>query len=249
VISILQSRIDRRRDVLELARISASTRIKLDPALNLDSLPVIREVLVERAYADFFPFYEQATVVDVGAHKGYFSLFAWNNLAVRSRIIAVEPSSANFRCLTANISTNNAGIEPVNCAVFREDGKQTLMISDSKNHSLYGRSENPLSGDTGETIESVTLEHLLDRHNVPSVDFLKMDCEGAEYEIFFNTAPDVFKRIRTISLEFHDLKRHDFTGLALMRLFRAHGYTIGRFGHSPTRLNLNYGKLVAYREQ
>ncbi|MBK7009683.1 MAG: hypothetical protein IPH36_14180 [Saprospiraceae bacterium] len=46
--------------------------IKLDAESNLESLFTLEEVFVQRSYADYFPFYKKATIVDIGAHKGYF---------------------------------------------------------------------------------------------------------------------------------------------------------------------------------
>ena len=40
------------------------------------------------------------------------------------------------------------------------------------------------------------------------VNFLKIDCEGAEYDILLNTSKSIFKRIGKIALERHNVKNH-----------------------------------------
>jgi hypothetical protein len=96
-------------------------------------------------------------------------------------------------------------------------------------------------------VDVLTLDELLDRLGIERVDFLKLDCEGAEYGIL-NTATDVLlQRIGCISLEFHDLKRPDATGLDLVKRLKAAGFELLHFSHSTTTMNLNYGRIVAWR--
>ena len=49
--------------------------------------------------------------------------------------------------------------------------------------------------------------------NIKHIDFLKMDCEGAEFGIIMNTPKDYIRKINKISMEFHDNVddyKHDF---------------------------------------
>jgi hypothetical protein len=81
------------------------------------------------------------------------------------------------------------------------------------------------------------LKGILDRYELDWIDFLKMDCEGAEYPILFNAEKSTLDRIGTISLEFHDMKNPQFTGLQLVRLLINAGFQIGRFKYGPTSMN------------
>jgi len=47
------------------------------------------------------------------------------------------------------------------------------------------------------------MDSLLNNLNIENCDFLKMDCEGAEYEILRNTSQAGFRRIARISMECH----------------------------------------------
>jgi FkbM family methyltransferase len=53
-------------------------------------------------------------------------------------------------------------------------------------------------------VPTTTLSEIMRRHSLTRIDFLKMDCEGAEGLIFQSLAPDVLSRIDRIALEFHD---------------------------------------------
>ena len=53
------------------------------------------------------------------------------------------------------------------------------------------------------------------------IDFLKIDCEGSEYDILYNLDSNLYAKIKVISLEFHDLNEQKKSGhsLANIRIF------------------------------
>ena len=46
--------------------------LNLSYKLNQEGLEILNEVFHKREYADYFPFYEKVTIIDIGAHMGYF---------------------------------------------------------------------------------------------------------------------------------------------------------------------------------
>ncbi len=234
-------RIRRRRAVARLVRAQA---LGLDARLNEDGLSVLRSVFVDREYADYFPFYRKARVLDVGAHWGYFTLFAQRNLAAGSHIVAVEPASANLAILRANVQ----GVDVVEGALGGEAGSAVLYGGRSVNHSLFGAEVNALSSDAGSHVRVVSLGDVLDRFEAGEVDFAKLDCEGGEYPALLGASDEILRRVGVFSLEFHDLKAPESTGLRLVERLREAGFAIRHFAHSPTALGLNYGRLIAERQ-
>jgi FkbM family methyltransferase len=66
----------------------------------------------------------------------------------------------------------------------------------------------PMGLGTGTNIKLLTLEQLFAETTTDYCDLLKMDCEGAEYDILL-TAPDsVLRRIRAIVCEYHSTSQH-----------------------------------------
>ena len=84
----------------------------------------------------------------------------------------------------------------------------------------------------------------MNEFDLDRIDFLKMDCEGAEYSIFNSTADSIFDKITTISMEFHDLKDGDFTAEHIIEKLRKNNFRIVKFHYDRTTKNLNYGKLI-----
>ncbi|MDO8752056.1 MAG: FkbM family methyltransferase, partial [Candidatus Wolfebacteria bacterium] len=54
-------------------------------------------------------------------------------------------------------------------------------------------------------VETVSLDEIVQKNNIERIDFLKMDCEGAEYGILFNSSPKTIGMIQKISMEYHDM--------------------------------------------
>jgi FkbM family methyltransferase len=240
-----------RADRNQFDAICRATGLNLDFDSNRQATSILRDIFRNREYADFFPFYESSTIVDVGAHFGYFALFAATNSATESRIIAIEPSADNYHVLCENIAASRLkNITTLNAALSDTPGVKLLYQGQggrSVNYSLFSKDCNALSSNQSEGVESLTLSDLCQKCALQQVDFLKMDCEGAEYGILTASDAETLGRIRTISLEFHDLKKSEYTPNKLAAHLERHGFKIVKFSYSSTGMNLNYGKLIATR--
>jgi len=91
----------------------------------------------------------------------------------------------------------------------------------------------------------MTLSSLFHNYKLQQIDFLKMDCEGAEYQVILDSSPELLSKINVISLEFHDLKIAEYTGNKLSNHLIKCGFKIEKFIYLPSNINLNYGKIIA----
>ena len=233
--------IDPRRRA-RLNRLRRANDLRLPTGPNLAALPVLQEVFEARAYADFFPLWTDAVVVDVGAHYGYFSLFAARHTSPNARIFALEPSAANMAQLQQHLVLNAIKkVTPIAAALAVDSGTGQLVSSVSFNHRLADK------GETGKPVRLVSLEDLMTEVDLPRIDFLKLDCEGSEYALLDSLSSDTLSRISTISLEFHHGRKATQTGLHLRTLLLQRGFSVPVYAHQPTRMGRNYGRLIATR--
>jgi FkbM family methyltransferase len=121
-----------------------------------------------------------------------------------ARVIVYEPTNENWSMLNDNIDLNDERdrIEAVNQAVGR-DGVLSLNVETNGleiHSSAYWYSDAPKR-----EVPSVTLDAVLSTHDLARVDLLKVDCEGAEYDIFDAVTDDALSRIDRVTLEWHQV--------------------------------------------
>lgn len=186
---------------------------------NGSDFHMIDEIWAFRKY-DYFGYQIKPgdVVVDVGANIGAFTVYA-AVVCGASRVLSFEPFPSNYKMLTRNVETNQLRmVTCVNQAVGGNRGMRTLRLNstDSGSHSLvYGSSGNSVQ------VECCTLEDVFRQFSLTKIDYLKMDCEGAEYEILENSASRI-RQIGRISMETHtlpDRKTEDLEKLLLSEHF------------------------------
>jgi len=141
------------------------------------------------------------TIVDVGAHVGSFALYA-ADIAKDARVIAFEPSSATFALLARNVARNGlANIEARNAGLGRARATARLTLSKSNPgaNTLHALAADDVAG-----VEDVAIESFSDvLAGLDTVDFLKLDCEGGEYDVLLPLRPDELAKIGYVAMEYH----------------------------------------------
>ncbi len=183
-------------------------------------------------------------VVDIGAHIGIFTIYAARK-AREGRVLAFEPDAENYAMLTRNLALNPqlAHVSAFNQAIWSSEGKRNLFRADgywSGGHSLFenwmddysaGEGVEEQVDQTGAAtieVECTTLPRLMEANGLDRIDFLKVDCEGSEYEILLNLPEEELLRIKSMSLEYHAVE--GFTGQDLADRLAGSGYAVEKVG-------------------
>ena len=130
------------------------------------------------SYPGFVAPEEGDVIVDVGAFVGEFTLTA---AEIGSRVVAVEPDPRNVECLQRNVQRfENVAI--VEAAVSDTSGTETFQLgTDPTENSLLSPDDERSSRATSVSVRS--LEDICSEQGIETVDFLKVDAEGAEPEV------------------------------------------------------------------
>jgi FkbM family methyltransferase len=169
------------------------------------------------------PMMRGGTVVEIGAHKGYFTLLA---ASVAERVLVFEPDARNFAALQKNLALNGGGnVTAVPKAVSSTSGTRTFTVSSitDARHTFF---PSDFSG-TGKAVEveCTTLTDIIEGHRLESVDVLKLDCEGSEYDVLLGCDRDTIRRIRGIVLEVHESLEIGHRAAELIEFLESHGFT------------------------
>lgn len=127
--------------------------------------------------------------LDLGANYGFWSVLASSADFGAMKAIAVEPVEANFEILSANCAANRGRFQ-IHCKAVAEQGGLRVQIQlDDASISNPGASMvlSPARkrGTTVETVSTVTIDGLIEKHDI-SADvplIIKLDVEGYEVEV------------------------------------------------------------------
>jgi FkbM family methyltransferase len=156
-------------------------------------IPLVQKEAINRTCKDLKSRNIQPIIIDAGANVGYASIYLANEFP-DARIISIEPDPDTFDMLRHNCR----GLEnvfPVHGALWKHNQGVTL---DNMDVPCWGRTVK----DDGK-IPSFTLEEIIKTNFKSQIVLLKLDIEGAEYDVF-NSSHEIIKYIPCIIVEPHD---------------------------------------------
>ena len=168
-----------------------------------------------------FEINDDDVIIDVGGHIGLFSLYA-SQFCKNGSIFTFEPMVENFDLLSENIKLNNLdNIKIFNLAVSNSNSSVKLYLNqDDAGHSMFSKSSKSV------TVNSISLQQIFDNNNIDYCDFLKLDCEGSEYEIIKNLPTPYFKKIKKMIIEYHMADTNPELLDELISILKSQNYTL-----------------------
>ena len=127
------------------------------------------------------------TVVDVGAHAGHYTLLSSKRVGANGKVIAIEADPSNFEILNRNIKLNGlTNVIPINYAVYSKQTKLKLYLPvEESGFSIYNTIMINRAKIDEKFIEvnANTLDYLLQQNGIRDANWIKIDVEGAEFEV------------------------------------------------------------------
>ena len=167
-------------------------------------------------------------IVDIGANIGAFSVYAAKK-ADKGTVFSYEPDKENYSMLLKNKFLNDAdNIFPFNQAISAKKCTIDFFVAklNAAGHSIY-------KTDSGKKIkvESISLKDIITTNNILKINYLKIDAEGAEYDILMNTSPEIMRKIDKIVLEYHDYLGTNYNHIDLKRFLKNNGFKVNVCGN------------------
>jgi FkbM family methyltransferase len=201
---------------------------------------IIKETCLDRDYeAASVHLQDGWTVLDIGAALGDFTVHAARQCP-HGTVYAYEPFPASFALLEQNVRLNQ--LANVRLFALAVGGLPTgrLVLHTT---GAAGQHSTAITTTTAPTLEvpSLSLDEIFRTQALPRCDYLKIDCEGAEYEILFAASATTLQKIHHLCLEYHNgITVH--TGAELAQYLEARGF---RVALRPNPVHAHLGFLYA----
>lgn len=165
--------------------------------------------------------------IDLGANVGLASIYLADKF---DTVYAIEANPEIYKYLVKN-TKGLKNVKTFNCAIVIVNKDRVAMFGKNAYlaQSLYKEYE--LQEPTAIT-RGVTLNRFFEENKIDHVDLLKIDIEGAEYDVFFDqTFGEVAQKIDTIIGESHvDVGNANRNPLLIPPILKLYGYKTEMFG-------------------
>ena len=165
---------------------------------------VLQDSFPQNQFLNSVPDYQTRpndVIIDVGAHIGTFSLLAQSKLA-GGIVHAIEPCLETYNYLKVNIALNQMqNIRAHRLALSKQRGSTRLYYNAKSGN--WGHSITMPLSDHGEEVPTDTLAGFFDTNHIDRCQFMKLNCEGAEFDIILNSSPETLARIETMLVLYH----------------------------------------------
>ena len=144
-------------------------------------------------------------VIDIGAHIGLYTIISSKRVGAQGKVVAIEADPENFEMLNSNIKLNQlTNVIPLNYAVFSKETKIKLYLPSGESGFTKYNTIMPNWINTQEKFVEVnanTLDYLLQLNKIrqEEVNWIKIDVEGAEFEVL-KGATNVLSKSKDVAI-------------------------------------------------
>ncbi len=173
---------------------------------------------------------DNSTVIDVGAHMGYFSKEFARLYNQNCRIYSFEPMQYNYSILE-RVCGKYSNVTLENLALADRESTETIYVPIKESGKIGpGLAHMGAEADQdfiSESIQTVRFDDYVKQHDIQNISLIKIDVEGAEYVAFLGMLETLKRDKPVIYSEIHEpfLQRMNTSANELFALLRSIGYS------------------------
>lgn len=168
-------------------------------------------------------------IIDGGANIGGYSMFI-NKYIPSCKVYSFEPVESTYNKLLKKVKSHD-NITPINKGLFSNNCSKEINLFDSNTHSsLYDIKGVSYQSSNKSTIELIRGDDFIKANNIESIDFMKLDLEGAEFDALIGFQESLKNGIiKAIQFEYGYINISTKKLLIdFYELFNKYGYTLGK---------------------
>jgi FkbM family methyltransferase len=150
---------------------------------------------------------EGDTVIDIGAHIGRYTITSSKHVGNTGKVVAIEADPENFEVLKKNIALNNlTNVLALNYAVFST--RTRMKLYEQSASAKYNSIMLARAAKTNNYVEvnADTLDNILEINEVNRVNWIKIDVEGAEFEVLKGATKTLSNENASLFIEIHNIE-------------------------------------------
>lgn len=170
-------------------------------------------------------------IVDIGANAGYFNIMLFSKIK-EATVYAYEPIPVNYELFKTNISLN-PGLEKrihlFNKAVTGTAIENVeLFMEHSADNSVIASVYQDFDQQNKYSIKvpAISLQQIITGNNLGQIDLLKIDCEGSEYPIIYETPVALWAKVNRMTIEVHNLDNDKRNAGYLGKFLQQQGFDV-----------------------
>jgi FkbM family methyltransferase len=179
--------------------------------VNTSDFETFIQIFIDEEYNlkyDFIP----NTIIDAGANCGY-SILYFKHLFPNVKIIAIEPESSNVDMIQKNINFfKDVYVEK---AGLWSSNSYLKIVNESANNWSFRVDE---VKESESDLKGISVEYILHKYNINSIDIFKIDIEGSELELFKKNSEKWLGLVNLGFLELHERYAKGVTELVYTKL-------------------------------
>lgn len=213
-------------------------RFKVESGDLTSLYEVFSDRVYDRHFRDIAP---DGTILDIGGNIGTFTVMAASGLVPRGTVIAIEPNPNCLLRIEENLNLNRLGNVRLIHGAVAATGERVALHAASHTGCSTLFSDQRAQDSAVMTVPAISPRDVLSVAD--SYELVKVDCEGGEFALLYETMPEDWKRIKRLALEYHigyD-KKYPVNAEQLQRRIEDLGFEI----LSASRNSETYGYIAA----
>ncbi|WP_417238826.1 FkbM family methyltransferase [Bizionia sp.] len=171
---------------------------------NTSDYPTFKQIFDAKEYDIDYPF-QPKYIIDAGANIGLAAVY-YSQRFPKANIYSIEPEASNIRVLKKNTKTYKQVVLLPNALHHTTNELLEIVDEGIGKWGFVTRQATEIldAKSIVSSVQTVSIQAIIDRYEISIIDILKIDIEGAEMALFEKNYESWLPKTRCLIIELHD---------------------------------------------